>query len=831
MDAPQYERIGLSCGCFVSLCCIGWIMVTYARDKRLHQRPASLLCYRALSEFCFCLLPLVLEFSFMVDSGLWGKISGCLSEQDRDADDLSVCIDNAYLPDRPIGDDSPVVGFSPCRAEAAWLQFFNLMAESWYFIISIDLVANIYSSPFSSSSTRKLFYFSYCFLISVFTSVYLTRGDAKTASWGPNPDLLPSMCWNKSFGTKGTARGINGGYLFLYLWLILYYSFGLVSFIIAERWLSKGIPKSMEPRERRIKEAKTIVIIFTVYYFTFFGLYYLVLESGVRNWSENTTAAVKIIFSFALGVRGLPDLLVWHMVVLKTLPDVDTALAPVAKHGMSLARKTASVLRLGGSKSTGLSEGILGGADSGGDWINPPEMDELNADSVDLNKALQDEVLFFCLLGLREGFGAQHNPAGAGRFSVAGEKNSAVTNVNLEMLLDELQRNVEASSGSGRRHRYSVGEIDMWRGSLERWSFDFQLHCDQEFTEMRRVCGITTEEYTRSLSDYKNARFDGGASGAIMFFSQDSRYIVKQMTGGELKVLQSIMRDYVGFMSRHPDSLLVRVVQACSIKMYRQTLHFMVIENCFYAGAQGRFDLSLTYDLKGSWVNRNASAMSAGSSARCRLCNEKYVVGSKHQSCVRTVNRKHKPEQTLKDNDLNEKIYLPDDWMELLKRQMDLDSKFLRDHQIMDYSLLLGVNERSFNLTEQDRQLPAAGEAGQYRAPFHVTDEGGVQALLVVGPGTYYMGIIDILQKWDLNKKLERLAKRLLRKDPDGLSAIEPNAYQDRFVRGCAEKIMGDPTELTLRSESVSSPGGAGALSPSSSKGQSPRASPAEMVV
>ena len=52
---------------------------------------------------------------------------------------------------------------------------------------------------------------------------------------------------------------------------------------------------------------------------------------------------------------------------------------------------------------------------------------------------------------------------------------------------------------------------------------------------------------------------------------------------------------------------------------------------------------------------------------------------------------------------------------------------------------------------------------------------------MVEGPGAYHMGLVDILQKWDWNKKAERCFKTtVLRKNKDGLSAIEPFVYQRR---------------------------------------------------
>ena len=47
----------------------------------------------------------------------------------------------------------------------------------------------------------------------------------------------------------------------------------------------------------------------------------------------------------------------------------------------------------------------------------------------------------------------------------------------------------------------------------------------------------------------------------------------------------------------------------------------------------------------------------------------------------------------------------------------------------------------------------------------------------------YFVGIIDVLQEWTLDKKAERCAKTtLLCKSGRGISALEPQAYCDRFV-------------------------------------------------
>ncbi|CAI5719794.1 unnamed protein product [Hyaloperonospora brassicae] len=65
----------------------------------------------------------------------------------------------------------------------------------------------------------------------------------------------------------------------------------------------------------------------------------------------------------------------------------------------------------------------------------------------------------------------------------------------------------------------------------------------------------------------------------------------------------------------------------------------------------------------------------------------------------------------------------------------------------------------------------------------------------VFGPGYYYVGIIDILQTWTVQKQLERFFKvRIQQKDGEGLSAVDPVQYQRRFESKLRE-IIAVPSE------------------------------------
>jgi 1-phosphatidylinositol-4-phosphate 5-kinase len=54
------------------------------------------------------------------------------------------------------------------------------------------------------------------------------------------------------------------------------------------------------------------------------------------------------------------------------------------------------------------------------------------------------------------------------------------------------------------------------------------------------------------------------------------------------------------------------------------------------------------------------------------------------------------------------------------------------------------------------------------------------------GPDLYFMGIIDILQQYDLRKRGENLLRRIVQ-PAAGISAVDPAFYGDRFVQFLAD--------------------------------------------
>ncbi|KAF0710191.1 Aste57867_5642 [Aphanomyces stellatus] len=309
------------------------------------------------------------------------------------------------------------------------------------------------------------------------------------------------------------------------------------------------------------------------------------------------------------------------------------------------------------------------------------------------------------------------------------------------------------------------------------------------FCRVREFFAVDERDFIRSFSDCSIPKVSEGASGSFMFFTANGAYIVKSLSRRESVFLTSILDNYASYLFANPGTFLTRILGSYSMVLYGRETFFVVMENLF----DKHHAVHHRYDIKGSWVDRNAAKVQPGQECTCRYCNMAFRSGGR-DICPNRAGS-HLPNVVLKDMDLTTKVRLSDSQGTTVLEQLKKDSSFLCDQGIMDYSLLLGVIEVRFHVTatnilsdENDHvDLPSIVSVnGRLQAPTKQMAKQSVASLraadVVVGPGFFYIGVIDILQTWTLEKRLERLVKTLLfRKDPDGISALPPKPYRDRF--------------------------------------------------
>lgn len=350
------------------------------------------------------------------------------------------------------------------------------------------------------------------------------------------------------------------------------------------------------------------------------------------------------------------------------------------------------------------------------------------------------------------------------------------------------------------------------------------------FHRIRRFFGINEAAYLTSLANCTTPKVSEGASGSFMFYSTDRSYIVKSLTSHESNFLHSFLDEYVAYMTSQSHTFLTRFLGSYCIVLYGKKAHFVVMENVF--DIQHGISIHQRYDIKGSWIDRNAQRAKRGSETTCRHCNMAFRCGVGRNICPNRAGS-HEPNVVLKDMDLTTKLRFGNVEGKKLLHQLKRDSDFLCDQGIMDYSLLLGVIEVSYQVNQQNiltrdgsiflenilaatKSDPKADDSTTAAAVRERVKQ-STQCLrtseVVVGPGFYYIGLIDILQTWNMAKRFERFVKTvLLRKDSDGISAMAPKPYRDRFHKKLDEIIHLGHNSIAMPSprSRISTGGGSG---------------------
>jgi hypothetical protein len=257
--------------------------------------------------------------------------------------------------------------------------------------------------------------------------------------------------------------------------------------------------------------------------------------------------------------------------------------------------------------------------------------------------------------------------------------------------------------------------------------------------------------------------------------------------------------------------------------MYGKTMFFMVMQSVFDTNLQ----IHERFDLKGSWVGRLEGRKPTGTKAKCKFCNKKYIVGGSHNQICEVRggdgNLRHQYDQVGKDLNWNHHMALPKESAKKVAKQLFLDSNFLSKMNCIDYSLLVGVHHRRFNVshyssadnfdiygdrvsrtggipvsthgstrgstvsgstsrmsgrsvrnTDENHPSSSSPEVSARESinnshipgihqvtskPFHQATLGGMSVDEVHGPGIYFMGLIDILQQWNFRKRLEHFIR------------------------------------------------------------------------
>eukprot|EP01116_Phalansterium_solitarium_P008059 TRINITY_DN2128_c0_g1_i3.p1 TRINITY_DN2128_c0_g1~~TRINITY_DN2128_c0_g1_i3.p1 ORF type:complete len:574 (-),score=123.80 TRINITY_DN2128_c0_g1_i3:93-1814(-) len=267
------------------------------------------------------------------------------------------------------------------------------------------------------------------------------------------------------------------------------------------------------------------------------------------------------------------------------------------------------------------------------------------------------------------------------------------------------------------------------------FSFRFTDFAPFIFINMRSTFAFDTAEYLDSLTEqlllYEVK--SPGKSPSFFYFSHDYQFIIKTINREESTLFRAILPKFYQYIVHNPDTMLCKFFGLHSVQLHSGPMHdFVVMESAF----PPEFTIHEKYDLKGSTVGRCA-----------------------------TEEEKQDTDVILKDLDVRRVFKLGAAARKELMAQLERDTKFLEEQQVLDYSFLVGVHKI-------DATSPDISTIMNHTMFYQSED----------GTEYFWFLIIDIFQEWNIRKRLENSIKSLW-SDGSQISAVHPTLYRERFMK------------------------------------------------
>lgn len=655
-----------------------------------------------------------------------------------------------------------------CQTYAVFTQFSVLSGECWLTTIALDLVYSL-TNPFISYKSNLKKYHT---LVWVFTGLLTFIFYCDTPCQG---QFDQGLCWVNITSTNSPC--LWGYFLF---WIVCMYVYQIYASVYAYFRLKKGLPTTFDVRVKCAKETFTILSAYAVY-LSLLVLMFIIISSEPAPKPDSNMAKFAIFYLFLVSNKGSLDGIIWfylhdfpHEKQLQEQYDRKYGIDRKSTHEFSHnlenieaaddddemdtlptsqllnrhKRKEKNIKQIEEKLKESMTKTLTELAD-----LAIAEFDESDL-SPQVNTALRTQIVQYVTTGVRN--------------AVLRTGIDIKPNTEISDIMDNAFKRPDPAVTPG---------LQVLEFLLDK-EYPFKAFAPDLFEELRRLEGIDSQMFIKVLSDSANERLSEGASGAFMFFCGGGEYIVKTIRAREAAVLHSFLPVYASYIKRHPDSLLCRFLGSYSLEVYSQTFYFVVMLNCFDPSAY----INERFDIKGSWVGRSAEPGKKTKRQVCRHCNE-YFVPAKMTQCKAIVGG-HEANVVLKDNDLRTKISLPPLEAARVLKVLKRDSELLGKLGVLDYSLLIGVKKWKFGVEVTQNMTdfnPSSSNDGKHNF-IHKGPASTFHAHSVTGPAIYHFGIIDFLQNWTFQKRIERAFKiYITRKDPDGLSVMPPLQYKTRF--------------------------------------------------
>ncbi|KAK8967439.1 Phosphatidylinositol 4-phosphate 5-kinase 2 [Platanthera guangdongensis] len=364
--------------------------------------------------------------------------------------------------------------------------------------------------------------------------------------------------------------------------------------------------------------------------------------------------------------------------------------------------------------------------------------------------------------------------------------------------------------------------------------FRWKDYCPMVFRHLRKLFVVDPADYMLAIcgNDALRELSSPGKSGSFFYLTQDDRFMIKTVKKSEVKVGRPLFSSSFLNIALLLDNALhfSSNVSSSGEDVLQQAFSVLIRMLASYYKHICKYENSLVTKFYGvHCVKPNGGQKVRFIVMGNLFCSEHRIhrrfdlKGSSHGRTTDKADEDIDETTTLKDLDLNFVFRLQSSWFKKLIWQIERDCEFLEAEGIMDYSLLVGLHFRNdlsaskLGIHNNDTQNFLVdfcfSELGRETARFadgrnptvrmganmparaeHVLRLSDSDHSPLAGRGLLmpparsgelsdvilYFGVIDILQDYDISKRLEH-AYKSLQADPTSISAVDPKLYSRRF--------------------------------------------------
>ncbi|KAL3839714.1 hypothetical protein ACJIZ3_024305 [Penstemon smallii] len=351
--------------------------------------------------------------------------------------------------------------------------------------------------------------------------------------------------------------------------------------------------------------------------------------------------------------------------------------------------------------------------------------------------------------------------------------------------------------------------------------FKWKDYCPMVFRNLREMFRIDAADYMMSIcgNDALRELSSPGKSGSVFFLSQDDRFMIKTLRKSEVKVLLRMLPNYHRHVCKYENTLITKFFGLHRIKPASgQTFQFVVMGNMFCTELR----IHRRFDLKGSSLGRSADKVKIDENTILKDLDLNYcfyLEPSWQDSLLQQIeiDSKFLESENIMDYSLLLGVHyrapqhlrsltsfshrMSVDVLGIVAEDESMEDEISPQGLVLvpraadDGSVVVGPHIRGSRLRassstgdeEVDLLLPGTarlqiqlGVNMPARAE-HIPGDDDVEPFHDVYDVVLYLGIIDILQEYNISKKIEH-AYKSVQFDSLSISSVDPTFYSERFL-------------------------------------------------